>query len=383
LSGGIYVLTGDKKLAKLEERPYDSEDLLQALLADYPDILAGDQINPDAPRRWLLIKRELGVPGEEGGAGRWSLDHLFVDQEGIPTLIEVKRSTDTRIRREVVGQMLDYAANAMVYWSIQRIQASFASTCKERAVAPDAVMREFVGPAGEPDAFWQQVKTNLQAGRVRLLFVADEIPAELKRIVEFLNEQMDPAEVLALEIKQFANETLRTLVPRVIGQTAEAEQRKGTSKTPPQWDEGLFFDNLGRALPAEQVILVRRIYDWARSLPVEIVWGKARYGSFTLKIESAGARITFLTVYAGGTESGGKFELDFRHWARSPAFADGHAIVNVLAKLNKVPGVSLPPDPSKPYPSILLSALAANNGVEEFLQVMTWCLDQIRRSNTA
>ena len=28
-----------------------------------------------------------------------------------PTLVEVKRSSDTRIRREVVGQMLDYAAN--------------------------------------------------------------------------------------------------------------------------------------------------------------------------------------------------------------------------------------------------------------------------------
>jgi len=32
---------------------------------------------------------------------------------------------------------------------------------------------------------------------IRMLFVADRIPAELRRIVEFLNEQMDPAEVLA------------------------------------------------------------------------------------------------------------------------------------------------------------------------------------------
>jgi hypothetical protein len=33
-----------------------------------------------------------------------------------------------------------------------------------------------------------------------MLFVADKIPSELKRIVEFLNQQMDPAEVLAVEI---------------------------------------------------------------------------------------------------------------------------------------------------------------------------------------
>jgi len=38
-----------------------------------------------------------------------------LDQDAIPTIVEVKRSTDTRIRREVVGQMLGYAANAVVY----------------------------------------------------------------------------------------------------------------------------------------------------------------------------------------------------------------------------------------------------------------------------
>jgi hypothetical protein len=59
-----------------------------------------------------------------------------------------------------------------------------------------------------PETFWAMVKTNLQAGRVRLIFVADVIPPELRRIVEFLNAQMDPAEVLALEIKQYVGEGL-------------------------------------------------------------------------------------------------------------------------------------------------------------------------------
>src|SRR6185312_796656 len=55
----------------------------------------------------------------------WSLDHLFLDEEGVPMLVEVKRSTDTRIRREVVGQMLDYAANALSYWNVAAIKARF------------------------------------------------------------------------------------------------------------------------------------------------------------------------------------------------------------------------------------------------------------------
>ena len=41
-----------------------------------------------------------------------------------------------------------------------------------------------------------------EPSEIALSFVADEIPSELRRIVEFLNQQMDPAEVLAVEIKQ-------------------------------------------------------------------------------------------------------------------------------------------------------------------------------------
>jgi hypothetical protein len=55
------------------------------------------------------------------------------------------------------------------------------------------VLAAFLGPQ-EPDAFWRQVDANLRAGRVRMVFVADRIPPELRRIVEFLNEQMRPAE---------------------------------------------------------------------------------------------------------------------------------------------------------------------------------------------
>jgi hypothetical protein len=86
--------------------------LLQTWLAQYPALLVGNQIDAKEPKRFLLIEQECGVPAREAGADRWSIDHLFIDQDAIPTIVEVKRSSDTRIRREVVGQMLDYAANA-------------------------------------------------------------------------------------------------------------------------------------------------------------------------------------------------------------------------------------------------------------------------------
>jgi hypothetical protein len=124
-------------LVEMREQAYDSEDLLQTWLAKHPDLLAGDQL-AGAPRRWLLVRREVGVPDRDAGGDRWSLDHLFIDQEAVPTLVEVKRGDDTRIRREVVGQMLDYAANGVVYWPAERLRSDFEARCaKEQKDAAD------------------------------------------------------------------------------------------------------------------------------------------------------------------------------------------------------------------------------------------------------
>lgn len=223
MADDIFIIQDNGTLVEMNQQDYDSEALLQGLLAEYPKLLAGGQIDSSSPRRWLLIKREMGIPGEQDGNERWSVDHLFLDQDAVPTLVEVKRSSDTRIRREVVGQMLDYAANAVVYWPVEQMRAEF----EQNSENPDGQLAEFLGEDADPEEFWQRAKTNLQAGKVRMLFVADVIPSELRRIVEFLNVQMDPAEVLAVEIKQYVGEGMKTLVPRVIGQTAEAAKRKG------------------------------------------------------------------------------------------------------------------------------------------------------------
>src|SRR5262245_40747331 len=209
---GVFVIKEDGSLVGLREAEYDSESLLQALLAKFPELMPGDQIDGMAPRRWLLITREIGVPGEADGGNRWSLDHLFVDQDGVPTLVEVKRSSDTRIRREVVGQMLDYAAHAVLYWSMDKLRAAFAQTCVTQGCDPVQALEALLGPEVDQERFWAQVHTNLQLGKIRMVFVADMIPPELQRIVEFLNVQMTPAEVVAVEIRQYVGQGLKTLV---------------------------------------------------------------------------------------------------------------------------------------------------------------------------
>lgn len=136
MNGGISLLRGDDELVEMHETPYEAEEVLQALIARFPSLLAGDQYTGAAPRRWLLVGREAALPDDQDAAGRWSVDHLFLDQDAVPTIVEVKRRSDTRIRREVVGQMLDYAANGVVYWPLEQLREIFLRQCERDARDP-------------------------------------------------------------------------------------------------------------------------------------------------------------------------------------------------------------------------------------------------------
>jgi hypothetical protein len=94
-----------------------------------------------------------------------------------------------------------------------------AQSLAKTGADPEEEIQKHLGVEVDPEALWQLVKTNLKAGRIRMLFVADRIPAELRLIVKFLNQQMDPAEMLALELRQYVGEGLKTIVPMVYGQT--------------------------------------------------------------------------------------------------------------------------------------------------------------------
>ena len=381
MSGHIFLLQDGGGLVRMKESPYDSEALLQELLAKYPDLLAGDQIDGAEPRRWLLVSREMGVPGEEDGSDRWSLDHLFLDQEAIPTLVEVKRSSDTRIRREVVGQMLDYAANAVVYWPVETIRARFEKTCEAQGTDPATALAEFLGGAGDGEAFWQNAKTNLQAGRVRLVFVADVIPPELRRVVEFLNGQMDPAEVLAVEVKQFVGEgKLTTLVPRLVGQTAVAQQKKvgGTPKQQ-KTDEASYLAEMLQQRGAEECQVARRLVEWAKEQKLEMNFNRAQQSSSFIPV----ARAAGGPRYPISVSTVGSLWVQMRWLRESAPFRDEAKREELRAKLNAIPGVSVEAARMTGYPTLSLKALVADGALRTCLDVLTWVVDELRAVETA
>ena len=374
MGGGIFLIRENDELIEMTEQQYDSEDLLQGLLAKYPNVLAGDQISVDSPRRWLLISREISVPDSEGSHGRFSLDHLFLDQDGVPTLIEVKRSSDTRIRREVVGQMLDYAANAVMYWPLETIIAHFEKNCEDSDDSPDQILGNFLNEELSPDEYWQKVKTNLIAGKIRMVFVADKIPAELKRIVEFLNEQMDPAEVLAIEVKQFVGEGLKTPVPRVIGLTEGAVQKKSGGFSGKQWDENSFFSDLTSKQNADIAKVAKDILDWVSPKVTRIYWGQGKQtGSFVpILITPNNIKYQLFAAFTNGT-----IQIYFDIYSKRPEFQSEDRRVELLNRLNTIPGVSLPRDSINRYPSIQIGVLQQQENLEKFFEIFEWFINTV------
>lgn len=379
MSGGVYLIQEEDQLVEMAETPYDSEALLQELLESHPNILAVDRKDRVVLKRWLLVRRNVNNTTEETVSERWSLNHLFLDQQAIPTLVEVKSSNDSTIRRAAIGQMLDYAANASVYWPVESILTQFEANCRDQNRDPEDVFESFLGINADEEKFWQQVKTNFQAGKVRLIFVADHISAELQRVVEFLNKQMDPAEILALEIKRYAsqNHDLKTLVCKVIGQTAEAQQRKTrTTLDRRQWDENSFFAEYEIRYGKDEANIAKKIYLWAINQDPDIfvqwVTGDA-YGGFAVKISCTSrkeSKLFFIGI-------DGALEISSDAYADLPPFDKQNEWLELRNKLSSI-GLALPTESSqRRLPNFLLSTLPDEQALAQVLSTFDWVVSKV------
>ena len=72
---GIFLRRDEGELVHLHGELYESEDQLQGLLEANPELLLGETARSDRQSKYLLVRREAGVPEADGGSDRWFLDH--------------------------------------------------------------------------------------------------------------------------------------------------------------------------------------------------------------------------------------------------------------------------------------------------------------------
>lgn len=234
---GDYVfLMKDNVPHPLPSHPYkegllgrELEDALQTLIERNPKILPGKQMDPGSedPPRFVFLRREMPISGQ-------SLDLLLADQRGILTLVETKLIQNPESRREVVGQIIEYAANAIQSWGNGRAREKAAEFWSRKGRNLDDVIREgFEDAEIDIDAFWRSVEENLNDRNLRLIIAADQLRPEVRRIVEYLNQEMENTEVYGLELQCYGDEKASlVLVPRLIGQTQATAERKKKETSP-------------------------------------------------------------------------------------------------------------------------------------------------------
>ena len=255
--------------------------------------------------------------------------------------------------------MLDYAANAVVFWPMEQLRAEFEQNSGDPASALGTLL-----DVNDPNLFWQRVKTNLQVGKIRMLFVADVIPEELKRIVEFLNEQMDPAEVLAVEIKHYEGQGIKTLVPRVYGLTEEAKARKrGGGRQLREWNEELFFGELEKKCGAVAATTARTILEWARP-KAKITFGTGGDSGSIYPLFTSESKNRLLSLWTYG-----KLQMQLGETRKFPPFSDESLRRELVNRLNQIPGVSIPADKISQYPGIPFDRLADKTSMDQFWQL--------------
>jgi hypothetical protein len=202
-------------------------------------------------------------------------------------------------------------------------------------------------------------------------------------LVEFLNEQLHTVEVLAVEVPQFVSSETDTtaLVPRLIGKTARADAAKGRVPAE-EWDHDRFMDAI-RQLSAEAEQVAEAIHEWMtdKSHCDHIGWGAGqRDGSMIAFVKGTGqdempwGQIPF-TVWTYG-----RVEIDFQYLKRYEPFSDDSLRLEMLGRLNQIPGIQLPLDGAERRPSAKLSDLKGES-LPQFLGVMSWVTDTIRRGS--
>ena len=151
-------------------------------------------------------------------------------------MVECKLLENPESRREVIGQIIEYAANASAAWGGGQLRDFAHNYWTSIGRDFEEVWQTTLSLDIEIEEFWTQVETNLEQGKIRLIIAGDEIRPEVRRMIEYLNYEMDNVEVLGLELKCYGSDDEQlVLVPNIIGQSVASIDRRESASQYKKW----------------------------------------------------------------------------------------------------------------------------------------------------
>ena len=310
------IITAEGAVQMLERLPLQvrnvDEGWLQNRLHQCPEVLPIGEIDPSFG--------PLIPVGREIGTAVGPIDNLYVSPQGLLTIVEAKLWRNPQARREVIGQILDYAKE-ISRWSYDDIDAR----AKEKA---GKSLWELVREKGDLDEprFIDAVSRNMRSGAFLLLIVGDGIREEMESLARFIQENNQLRFTLALvELQLYKLQDGLLVVPSIVARTTEItraivqvrtsgeaqvdvslgivdDEGDGTSQRRVKIQLEEFFRELSKSSDPAAVDVARRLYeDFSQDSRFQIDWGS---GSYQLKLRdptNPSYRFTMLVVQRYGT----------------------------------------------------------------------------------
>jgi hypothetical protein len=306
----------------LTDKSVDEKGWLQNVIASTPAILPIAEIEPAfAPP----ILAGMEVPTDVG-----PIDNLYLSPSGYITLVETKLWRNPEARREVVGQIIDYAKE-LSRWSFEDLEKAVRSSEQlgdEPSPGVVETMRRFEPiESAQESVIIDTINRNFQRGRLLLLIVGDGIRESVEAMADFLPQTPQLHFTLGLvELELYelsvAKQSYRMVIPHVVARTREITRAvvhvEATSddgvqvgvETPPDTaksrarstlTEEDFFQELSNEVDQDDVEFARAVLDDMQERGFVIDWPGA---SFVVKLRDprrSGRLQSLFHVYRDGT----------------------------------------------------------------------------------
>lgn len=200
----VFERDGDG-FAEVVDRPFKDENELQALIETSPKVIP-----------WDIDERSVVAREFQTEAG--PIDNLILDSEGQIIIIEAKLYHNSQ-RRQVLGQVLDYAAQLPKFGPHAFIDAI-------RRVTGRDFLNGWFKDNIEREAFFRQLEQNLSRGSFNMIIAMDRSDDLLRDAVAYLNRSTEFNCLLAevrlaiiggketVKVNTFGGESIREKRPR-------------------------------------------------------------------------------------------------------------------------------------------------------------------------
>ena len=190
-----------------ESSVYPNEDYLQKILYESPELIPFTSTGTPRDAK-MLTMREFWMKG----SGRTDL--IVVHATGDISVIECKLATNPEVKREVIGQVLDYASNL---WGMSYEDFDRRSQKETKGVSLSDYFAELCGDEDfDGPAFVASVTDTLKAGRFGLIVAVDVLGPSLERITRYIESRSGEAlTIFVLEMQYHSTDGLEAITPLI------------------------------------------------------------------------------------------------------------------------------------------------------------------------